>query len=329
MPDKVIDLGECRTGYTSDITDDGSDDTFNHVLQWESTNTNPNIVETVVDSEVVLNQDSDSGTSLVDNGNNTFTYSGMFGVETFPNVSMTFRTDFVNDIDKTITGWPPSDPRAKDVYSFSLDPTGTKNINIWIEFKVKATNNGIPITTSPYVYDSELDEYVRTDKFVYIKEAINKTGLIFGSELNKFIKGEELSISDLPTIEPEPNHPLEDVLSVVITNMVEGNGVYTKDVDINGAPSWKYIDGNGDTNILAIKSLTVSGIIYYVWSVYDSVDDDPIHNEGALDGRNVYRTLESSQSITPWGNSIVGWENESSTYDPSNYPIFSNFTLQT
>ena len=205
MPDKVIDLGECRTGYTSDITDDGSDDTFNHVLQWESTNTNPNIVETVVDSEVVLNQDYDSGTSLVDNGNNTFTYSGMFGVETFPNVSMTFRTDFVNNVDKTIIGWPPSDPRAKDVYSFSLDPTGTKNINIGIEFKVKATNNGVPITTSPYVYDSELDEYVRTDKFIYIKEAINKTGLIFGSELNKFINGEELSISDLPTIEPEPS----------------------------------------------------------------------------------------------------------------------------
>lgn len=121
------------------------------------------------------------------------------------------------------------------------------------------------------------------------------------------------------------NANIDNIYQVDISNMVEGNGTYTRDVDINGAPSWKYVNGNGDTNILAIKSLTVSGFTYYVWSVYDSVDDDPYHNEAALDGSNVYRSLTSSQSITPWGNDIVGWDNASGTYDPSNYPIFNNF----
>ena len=123
----------------------------------------------------------------------------------------------------------------------------------------------------------------------------------------------------------DPTEDLSNVASLSISNMVEGNGTYTRDVDINGAPSWKFVDENGDTNILAIRPLVNNNITYHVWCVYDPVDDDPFHNEGALDGRGVYRTLESSQSITPWGNSIVGWENGSSTYDPSNYPIFDNF----
>ena len=81
MPIPQLDLGECRTGYTSDITDDGSDDSFSHNLIWGSDNTNPLLIETVEDSYIVSNTDIDSGTSLVDNGDNTYTYSGIFSEE--------------------------------------------------------------------------------------------------------------------------------------------------------------------------------------------------------------------------------------------------------
>ena len=124
---------------------------------------------------------------------------------------------------------------------------------------------------------------------------------------------------DSPIVEPQ------HINRVDISNMVEGNGTYMRDVDINDAPSWKFIDENGDENILAIRPLVVGNITYHVWSIYDPVDDDPYHHEAALDGVNTYRTLESSQSIAPWETGFAGWENASGTYDPSNSPIFSVF----
>lgn len=188
MPIPQLDLGECRTGYTSDITDDGSDDSFSHNLIWGSDNTNPLLIETVEDSYIVSNTDIDSGTSLVDNGDNTYTYSGIFSEESFPNVSMTFR-DFTTNEDVTITGWPPSDERAKDMYRFSLDPLDAKTYEITISWKISAILDEEEQTTSPYVYDEGLDKYVRTDTFTFYKDAVNRTGQIFGEVLGEYFNG--------------------------------------------------------------------------------------------------------------------------------------------
>lgn len=179
MADKTEDLGECRTGY--------EDDTFSHILDYESDQTSP-IVETVVSSEIISIGFEDSGTSLVDNGNNTYTYSGNFTVESFPLVTMKFR-EFVNLTDITITGWPPSDDRAKDMHEFNLDPRDARTNEIIIRYKVSATNGGIPITTSPYNYDSELDEYVRVVDFCYSKDAVNRTGEQFAELLGDYLNG--------------------------------------------------------------------------------------------------------------------------------------------
>jgi len=192
MPIPQLDLGECRTGY--------DDDTFNHLLEWSTENVDPLIVETIESSEIVTNEDIDSGTKLSDNGNFTYSYSGNFTIESFPNVTMEFR-DFETESDTvTIIGWPPSDPRAKDMFRFNLDPRDARTYKITIAWKISATeetSGGVPPVTSiepiignhstgNYVYDSNLDKYVRTDTFTFYIDAVNRTGEQFGVILAEY-----------------------------------------------------------------------------------------------------------------------------------------------
>ena len=193
MPIPILDLGECRTGY--------DDDTFAHLLEWRTENVDPLIVETIEASRIVTNEDIDTGTTLSDNGDFTYSYSGSFTIESFPNVSMEFR-DFETESDTvTITGWPPSDERAKDMFNFSLDPRDARTYEITIEWKISATeetSGGVPPVTSiepiignhsigNYVYDSDLDKYVRTDTFIFCIDAVNRTGEQFGVTLLEYM----------------------------------------------------------------------------------------------------------------------------------------------
>ena len=177
MPIPTLDLGECRTGY--------SDDIFSHTLEWGSDNTDPLLIETVEESTIISNGDSDSGTRLVDNGDYSYTYLGNYTVESFPNVDMTFR-DFSTNEDITISGWPPSDERAKDMHEFNLDPLDAKTYEITISWKISAELNGVPQTSSPYEYDEDLEKYVRTDTFTFYKDAVNRTGEQFGISLTEY-----------------------------------------------------------------------------------------------------------------------------------------------
>lgn len=189
----ILDLGECRTGY--------DDDTFAHLLEWGTENVDPLIVETIEASGIVTNEDVDTGTTLSDNGDFTYSYSGNFTIESFPNVSMEFR-DFETESDTvTITGWPPSDERAKDMFNFSLDPRDARTYEITIEWKISATaetSGGVPPVTSiepiignhstgNYIYDSDLDKYVRTDTFTFYIDAVNRTGEQFGVKLLEYM----------------------------------------------------------------------------------------------------------------------------------------------
>ena len=193
MPTPILDLDQCRTGY--------DDDTFNHLLEWGTDNVDPLIVETIEASGIVSNEDIDSGTSLADNGDFTYQYTGNFTIESFPNVTMEFR-DFETESDTvTITGWPPSDERAKDMFNFSLDPRDAQTYEITIEWKISATQEVVvlvppsstiePIignhSTGNYVYDSDLDKYVRTDTFTWMIDAVNRTGEQFGVTLSEYM----------------------------------------------------------------------------------------------------------------------------------------------
>ena len=193
MPVPILDLDQCRTGY--------DDDTFNHLLEWGTENVDPLIVETIEASGIVLNEDTDTGTTLSDNGNFTYSYSGNFTIESFPNVTMEFR-DFETESDTvTITGWPPSDERAKDMFNFSLDPRDARTYEITIEWKISATEEvtlldppGTSIepiignhSTGNYVYDSGLNKYVRTDTFTWMIDAVNRTGEQFGVTLSEYM----------------------------------------------------------------------------------------------------------------------------------------------
>lgn len=205
MGDKTRDLGSCRTGYTSDVTDDGSDDTFNHLIEWGSDNTDPLFVETIEQSFVVSNSDIDSGTSLIDNGDFTYNYSGMYTIDSFPNVSMKFR-DFETSQDIGITGWPPSDDRAKDMFEFNLDPRDANTYEIVITWKISAILvSEIPLVEDeqqvnpPYFYDESLDQYVRTNTFTFYKDAVNRTGEQFGKILGEYFS----SIIDDPDDTPD------------------------------------------------------------------------------------------------------------------------------
>jgi hypothetical protein len=192
MPIPIKDLGECRTGYI--------DDTFAHSLEWSTENIDPLIVETIEASRIVTNEDTDTGTTLSYNGNFTYRYTGNFTIESFPNVTMEFR-DFETESDTvTITGWPPSDERAKDMFNFSLDPRDARTYKITIEWKISATEEVVlvppsstiePIignhSTGNYVYDSDLDKYVRTDTFTWMIDAVNRTGEQFGVTLAEYM----------------------------------------------------------------------------------------------------------------------------------------------
>ena len=195
MPIPILDLGECRTGY--------DDDTFAHHLEWGTENVDPLIVETIEASGIVTNEDIDTGTTLSDNGDFTYQYTGNFTIESFPNVSMEFR-DFETESDTvTITGWPPSDERAKDMFNFSLDPRDAQTYEITIEWKISATeetSGGVPPVTSiepiignhstgNYIYDSDLDKYVRTDTFTFYIDAVNRTGEQFALLLGGYFNG--------------------------------------------------------------------------------------------------------------------------------------------
>tara|TARA_R110000803_G_scaffold41971_2_gene90105 strand:- start:1944 stop:2534 length:591 start_codon:yes stop_codon:yes gene_type:complete len=195
MPIPILDLGECRTGYI--------DDAFNHLIEWGTENVDPLIVETIEASGIVTNEDIDTGTTLSDNGDFTYQYTGNFTTESFPNVSMEFR-DFETESDTvTITGWPPSDERAKDMFNFSLDPRDARTYEITIEWKISATEEVVvlvppsstiePIignhSTGNYVYDSNLDKYVRTDTFTFYIDAVNRTGEQFASLLGEYFNG--------------------------------------------------------------------------------------------------------------------------------------------
>lgn len=203
-----LDLGESRTGFSASVTADGSDDSFNDVLAWGSSNADPLLVETVEDSSIVSTTDSDSGTTLVDNGDDTYTYSGLFSFDSFPNVTMTFR-DFSADpaSDITITGWPPSDDRAKDMHTVALDSRDARTYTITIAWKISATlevvtppedpddpdaestSAFINQTSAPYSYDATLDKYVRTDTYTFYKDAVNRTGELFAAVLGSYFNG--------------------------------------------------------------------------------------------------------------------------------------------
>ncbi len=178
MPIPTLDLGECRTGY--------SDDIFSHKLEWGSDNVNPLLIETIESSTIISNNDNDSGTQLVDNEDHSYTYFGNFTIESFPNVTMSFK-DFDTSEDITITGWPPSNDKAKDMFEFSLDPRDARTLEIVIEWKISAELDGVPETSSPYEYDSTLDKYVRTDTFTFYIDAVNRTGEQFGLILTEYM----------------------------------------------------------------------------------------------------------------------------------------------
>jgi len=231
------------------------------------------------------------------------------------NTSDYYWTFFIaNDfLKKGINAWPKGFQQREDFINNEYKPYSVLVLD---------AENIRKICNIPNILDKKISLASKTDIEIHKIDETRQQIWLKGN--HNILNG----VSNIPFAVPgsaDPFANVDDVESLSISNMAEGNGTYTRDVDINGAPSWKYVDENGDENILAIKPYTISGFTYYVWTVYDPVDDDPVHREGALDGQNVYRTLESSQSITPWGNSIVGWENASSTYDPSNYPIFDNF----
>ena len=101
----------------------------------------------------------------------------------------------------TVTGWPPSDERAKDIFNFSLDPRDARTYEITIEWKISATQEEVVISppgstiepiignhsTGNYVYDSDLDKYVRTDTFTFYIDAVNRTGEQFGVTLSEYM----------------------------------------------------------------------------------------------------------------------------------------------
>lgn len=189
-PNPGQELAPCRTHYAPqylnvedyDSPGDMPNDSFSHTFSITLVN-EPEVVgsirETILSSSFTTN-DTDGGTSITDNGDHTYTYEGIYTIDSFPNVSMTFRTDFKNKTDETIVGWPPSDPRAKDMHTFSLDPRDSRTYGISIVWNIQTeTYNGS---------EWEVTNAGTDHSYTWIKDAINKTGLIFGSELNKFMK---------------------------------------------------------------------------------------------------------------------------------------------
>jgi hypothetical protein len=94
---------------------------------------------------------------------------------------MTFRTDFENDIDETIVGWPPTDSRAKDMHNVSLDSRNERTYSVSITWTVQTeTYDGSEweITNSGTNYS-----------YTWYKDAVNKIGHHFATLLGDYLDG--------------------------------------------------------------------------------------------------------------------------------------------
>tara|TARA_R110002050_G_scaffold297949_1_gene460223 strand:+ start:498 stop:1091 length:594 start_codon:yes stop_codon:yes gene_type:complete len=191
-PDPSVELSPCRTYYSptyipaENYADPANrpNDEFTHTISLTLENQSEvagNIRETITASSYTTTDSEDSGTSIVDNGDHTYTYSGIYTIESFPNISMTFRTDFTNNTNKTITGWPPSDARAKDMHSVSLDPRTERTYDITITWTVQTeTYSGTEWT----VTNSGTNH-----SYIWRKDAGNKIGHYFSTLLGNYLNG--------------------------------------------------------------------------------------------------------------------------------------------
>jgi len=183
-PDPSVELSPCRTYYSPTyISEPNSpNDEFSHVFSLTLENQSEvagNIRETITTSSYTTTDSEDSGTSIVDNGDHTYTYSGIHTIESFPNITMTFRTDFINNVDETITGWPPSDERAKDVHNVSLDSRNERTYSISFTWNVQTeTYSG----SEWEITDSGTDY-----SYTWYKDAVNKIGHYFGTLLGNYL----------------------------------------------------------------------------------------------------------------------------------------------
>ena len=188
-PDPSVELSPCRTYYSplyisadnyndpEDVPDDGFSHTFSLNLENES-EVSGNIRETITASSYTTTDTEDSGTSVVDNEDHTYTYSGIHTIESFPNISMTFRTDFINDVDETITGWPPTDSRAKDMHNVSLDSRNERTYSVSITWTVQTeTYNGS---------EWEITDSGTNYSYTWYKDAVNKIGHHFATLLGDY-----------------------------------------------------------------------------------------------------------------------------------------------
>jgi hypothetical protein len=188
-PNPGQELAPCRTYYTPQYLnvedyDDPADmpnDSFSHTFSITLVNEPEGvgaIRETILSSSFTTNDTDDEGTSIVDNGDHTYTYAGMYTIDSFPNISMTFRTDFENNIDETIVGWPPSDPRAKDMFNVSLDPRDSRTYEVSITWNIQTET-----------YDGsewEITDTGTDHSYTWIKDASNKPGHYFGTLLGDY-----------------------------------------------------------------------------------------------------------------------------------------------
>lgn len=191
-PDPSIELDPCRTYYSpsyistddydnpADVPNDSFLHTFSVTLVNEAEEPGA-IRETITASSYTYTDTEDSGTSIVDNGDHTYTYSGIYTIESFPNISMTFRTDFEKNTDETITGWPPSDIRAKDMHNISLDSRNERTYSISITWNIQTeTYNGS---------EWEITDSGTNYSYVWYKDAVNKTGHFFATLLGDYLNG--------------------------------------------------------------------------------------------------------------------------------------------
>lgn len=190
-PSPATELSPCRTYYSplyisEDNPVEPPDDEFSHTFELLNLLNEAEVVgnrrETIIASSYTTTDNEDSGTTIVDNGDHTYTYSGLHTIESFPNITMTFRTDFVNNEDMTIVGWPPSDSRAKDMYQVALDSRGARTYEISITWTVQTeTYNG----SVWEVTDSGTDY-----SYTWYKEAQNKVGHYFAILLENYLSEE-------------------------------------------------------------------------------------------------------------------------------------------
>jgi hypothetical protein len=198
-PDPNEELSLCRTYYSpsyisadnynnpEDIPNDEFSHTFSLTLE-DQPEADGNIRETIIGSSYNTTDTEDSGTSFIDNGDHTYTYSGLYTIDSFPNIKMTFRTDFVNNTEKTIVGWPPSDPRAKDMNNISLDSRDSRTYSISITWIIQTETYQIeppPSTAEPEWVITDTSNYSKT----WYKDAGNKVGHYFSTILGEYFNG--------------------------------------------------------------------------------------------------------------------------------------------